>query len=65
MHGAVLLIMNTKKRSTEFVQSVYLGSHREFWLRNGVDKTCLWKKCILQYKCRQNQDNKARDTLET
>ena len=25
-------------------------SHRQFWLRNSIDKTCLWKKYILLYE---------------
>ena len=34
------------------------GAHREFLLRNGVGKICLWKKYILPYECIQKQGNK-------
>ena len=35
-----------------------LSSHREFLLRNGVGKTCLWKNYILLYECIQKQGKK-------
>ena len=35
-----------------------LTTHREFLLRNGVGKTCLWKKYILLYECIQKQGKK-------
>ena len=38
-----------------FCKSLFFQSHREFLLRNGIGKTCLWKKYILLYECRQNQ----------
>ena len=36
----------------------FLCSHCEFWLRNGIGKICLWKKYILIYEWRQNQEKK-------
>ena len=35
-----------------------ITSHREFLLRYGVGKTCLWKKYILLYECIQMQGKK-------
>ena len=32
---------------------LFYVSHREFLLRNGVGKTCLWKKYILLDECIQ------------
>ena len=41
-----------------FSMHVKLWTHREFWLRNNVGKTCLWKQYMLLYECRLNYGNK-------
>ena len=33
-------------------------THHEFLLKNGVGKTCLWKKYILPFQCVQKQGEK-------
>ena len=30
-------------------------THREFWPRYGIGKTCLWKKYILLYECKKSR----------
>ena len=37
-----------------YIKELFIA-HREFLLRNGVGKTCLWKKYILLYECIQKQ----------
>ena len=45
----------TQSQDLSLEQSLGCTSHREFLQRNGVGRTCLWKKYILLYECRQNQ----------
>ena len=46
------------KESIDTNLEVLPNTLREFLLRNGVGKTCVWKKYILLYECIQRQGKK-------
>ena len=54
-YGTLIWVVTGISTSSKYLPVDFgLCAHREFLIRNGVGKTCLWKKYILNYESGEN-----------